>query len=88
MQVGKESGRGRTYRHIFFSFSNSLPFVTNDVLIRSIRSLRDSVEVLYQKGAAEEDRRYLGDIRRALAKMEREARRRGLDLPEESSPDD
>lgn len=62
----------------------SLALVADDVLIQSIRSFRDTVEVLQQEGTTEADRWYCKEIRQALAAMRTEARRRGLGLPEEA----
>lgn len=85
MQVEKKSGRGRTYRHIFFSLDNSLGFMADDVLIQSIRSFRDAVEEREQESATEEDRRYCKEMRQALSEMRAEARRRSLKVPEEEA---
>lgn len=84
MQAERKPTRRRTYRHIF-SLGDSLGFVDDEVLVQGIRSFRDSVEILQREGTSRQKRRYLIEMRQALAEMTSEARRRGLKLPEETT---
>lgn len=60
-----------------------LRLVYDEVLKRSILSLRDAVELMKRYGAVEESNEQYKEMREMLAEMEMEAKRRGLVLPEE-----
>lgn len=60
----------------------SLPSANDDVLTRSIQTLRRAQAVLQESGAAKDDP-HLKEIEESLRQMEAEAERRGLSIPEE-----
>lgn len=62
-----------------------LRLVYDEVLKRSILSLRDAVELMKRYGAVEESNEQYKEMREMLAEMEMEAKRRGLVLPEEKA---
>lgn len=60
----------------------SLPSANDDVLTRSIQTLRRAQAVLQESGAAKDDP-HLKEIEESLRQMEAEAERRGLSIPKE-----
>lgn len=60
----------------------SLPSASDDVLARSIQTLRRAQAVLQESGAAKDDP-HLKEIEESLRQMETEAERRGLPIPKE-----